>query len=303
MFGPNATTFTGPAHKTGIFHHRGSSYRNLLNDTTALLREKCRIGSEFDIVFLTGSGTLANEAVLWSLGKSCYQIFHSNGEFSWRLERQSVAHRETTEPTGGWAENHVVVSYETAIARHMQPHWPRDEGAHRINFADCVSAFPYYDPPPGTHVWTTVSSKQLGAAPVLGIVVVRRDKWPLFRSTDEYSYLNLRRYAAAFDAHRESPHTPAMALLEDLRWQLLHRYDLNALRQRIDTRARWLEAAFGAEHVRGDGPVRIVSRDVISPTTALLFDLYRCAGGYQFFLYSGTDNNYEEFLASWQKNR
>ena len=67
--------------------HRSSSFKKLYKDTTAFLNTSFSVKETF---LLTGSGTLANEAMLWQIklygGKGLILI---NGEFGSRLEEQA----------------------------------------------------------------------------------------------------------------------------------------------------------------------------------------------------------------------
>ena len=67
--------------------HRSSSFKKLYKDTTAFLNTHFSVKETF---LLTGSGTLANEAMLWQIkmygGKGLILI---NGEFGSRLEEQA----------------------------------------------------------------------------------------------------------------------------------------------------------------------------------------------------------------------
>ena len=67
--------------------HRSSSFKKLYKDTTAFLNTSFSVNETY---LLTGSGTLANEAMLWQIkmygGKGLILI---NGEFGSRLEEQA----------------------------------------------------------------------------------------------------------------------------------------------------------------------------------------------------------------------
>lgn len=224
--------------------------------------------------------------------------FHPDGgEFTSRLKKLRQAHTWCGVMPDNRVQHHAMVAYETGEGRRLAPVWScsteRKEG---IRFADCVSSFPYFTPPIGTDVWTTVSSKQLGALPVISMVVVRKEIWKWFREANlTYSYLNLRRYAEAYQTSFESPHTPAIALLHDL-FLRLETFDCHTLREQIDDRRRMFSEVFTSSVMIGEGPVLIIKSEVIPEKLASKWNLYRCPLGYQFFLYAGTDEQYGEFL-------
>lgn len=297
MFGPNArSSFDGATY----MHHREPAYYQLLESTTQLFRDKFKISTAWDVLFLTGSGTLANEAALWSMRGTGQQLrIDSTHAFGARLKALWQALEPPRLARPNWAQYiWAHVAYETAESLYRGVPWPEvldeQEGDWNfsLHFADCVSSFPYYMPPESTDIWTTVSSKQLGALPGLSIAVVRKASWPVLRSAEEYSYLNLRRYQ---EAHG-SPHTPAIALLADLR-QRLTGFDPEYAAGHINLRRKMLERVFPRkECVIGEGPVLTVKEEYISAQTASEFNLYRSSvGGWQFFLYAGRDDEYIRF--------
>lgn len=294
MFGPNARAVCGDRL---YFHHREPAYRSLLIRVVNLFRAQFDIPNYYDICVLTGSGTLANEAVLASLRTSL--TFHSaGGEFTQRLRRLAAAHSRQevlpSSPDQSWA----MVAYETGESRVCPVEWPVMFGdlESGIRFADCVSSFPYYRIPRGADVFTTVTSKLLGGLPVLSLVGVKQSAWKWFLPADQvYSYLSLRRYEESYRTKFESPHTPAIALLYDF-YERLQQFELLDLVTKINDRRKKLEQVFNPDDVIGIGPVFTVKPEAIPLPLATKWDLYRSAHGWQFFLYSGTDEQYDEFL-------
>jgi len=128
------------------------------------------------------------------------------------------------------------------------------------------------------------------------VVCVRNDIWRMFRPPGPYSYLNLARYHESALRH-ESPHTPAMALLGDLR-ETLSRFTLARLRADIDERRRIVQ---GLPHAPGTGPV-ITLRDV-PEDLARRWQLYSGPQGYQLFLWSGETEYYHQFRSEWRWSR
>lgn len=289
MFGPNSrATFDGRT-----FHHRGSDYHALLYDVIDLLHEKCSIPRTYDLLLLSGSGTLANEAVIASARPGGWSVF-VEGEFSQRLVSLALAYKKLGE--GGETLHWAAVQYETQnAARSPLQRWPDTGG---VSFMDCVSGFPYY-PAPLVDVWTTVTSKQLGALPVMSVVAVKKTAWGVFESPERYSYLNLARYRHSQAVKRESPHTPSIALLADT-LAVLQQFDVQELRGRVDFH-RWLLVQHFKDSAHGEGPVLWVDRDRISHEMAVEWGLYPHPHGWQFFLYSGTDQEYCDFIRAQER--
>lgn len=300
MFGPNVRTLASDA--THYFHHREPAYRALLAETTRLFRELFLLPEdEWSVLFVTGSGTVVNEMVLWSLTGARIRVHSDTGEFTSRLRGLAQAHGKLKRAA---FPHYAMVTYETAESRYVAVEWPRGPSyGEGVRFADCVSSFPYYGRPPGCDVWTTVSSKQLGALPVLGIVVVRRSAWRWFiKAERSYSYLNLARWRAAAEEREESPHTPSMALLHDLN-ERLQGFDPVAAARVIARRRALLEGIAPEGAVVGAGPVFTVAEFALSAALAERWRLYcpKISGRRQLFLYSGTDDQYEQFMVEWRK--
>jgi hypothetical protein len=261
----------------------------LLRETVSLFKERFGVPASHDVLLLTGSGTLANQAALYTFG-SGWSVRQPELEFGGRLKRflQTEGLYKPESSNTAW------VLYDTDTS-HLNE---APASSHGLQMADCVSAFPYYSPPASADVWTTVSSKQLGALPVLGIVVVSPRAWEHARfltNSDHYSYLNLLRWRNA-QLNDESPYTPAIPLVEDLR-DVLASFDAHNFSSMIDSRRRACERALGGAVV-GEGPVVTVAPGAISDEVATRLDLYRRrGGGHQVFLWSGTDEQYERMLS------
>jgi aspartate aminotransferase-like enzyme len=88
---------TGPVHISATVRkalsapaisHRSSGFRELLNNTAALMRQRFSVQEVF---FMSGSGTLANEAMLYQVKMlGAKGLILSNGEFGTRLIRQAA---------------------------------------------------------------------------------------------------------------------------------------------------------------------------------------------------------------------
>lgn len=281
MFGPNVKVGGG---EVAYYHHRERAYTDLLLECDDLLRRRLGVGDEYDILFLSGSGTLANESVIFSLADKI-RVYEEGTEFGGRLKRLAQTHG-AYDPTAG---QQAAVCYETAESRYNF----NDTISDDVVFADCVSSFPYYDPP-DVPIWTTVSSKQIGAAPIVSMVFVREDSWGLLEGAgrEAYSYLNLHRYKAYQEAG-QSPHTPAMSCLVDLRNSLQRFPPLEEFRRTIDERREILKSKLPSI---GEGPVFTTPIDTVPWAKSEVWSLYESKRGYQFFLYSGSTDDYKTFV-------
>jgi len=283
LFGPNARP---------EYHHREKRFEDVYSETEQFWRERFDVPPGAAVLFVTGSGTLALEAALNSLlPHQRLWIPDAIYEFSTRLQRLALKHgRLAASPED--AVGNAFVTYETGDSLLRVP-------PQSIVLADCVSSFPYYDAPKAEIV-VTVASKQLGAWPGLSVVVVRESAWARMKDVNyEYSSLNLCEYAAAAP---QTPHTPAIMLLQDLRDRLAG-FDLARARATIDARRAALEEVFAPSDIIGGGPVFTVRAAALPVGVARDFRLYKSRRGYQLFLWSGDDHDYDRFIHELQKTR
>lgn len=288
MFGPNPRgTIQGPA-----YHHRGPEYAQLLDDLQSEFKKL--FGRGYDYLFLSGSGTMANEAVIAS-SRSRFQFPYAKDEFSGRLRRLADTYSTHNEHS----HNYAIAHYETAIATRME--FPENANKDAFHFADCVSSLPYYNPPEEAKVWTTVSSKQFGGLPICSIIAVHKRYWSnFFHDADShYSILNLARYRAS-QKKGQSPHTPSIPLLADL-LERLQDLKLDEFRTWIDERRSTVLDHFGMAAF-GEGPTVCLETGVIRKKIAQKFGLYTNAlGDYQLFLYSSPEVDMTRFCQELSK--
>ncbi len=283
--GPNPrATFTGLR-----FHHREPRFRVLFMELSDAFREKFHLSSNSSVLFLPGSGTFANEAVINSL-YSAVSVHREKGEFASRLARLCSKYRryDSSSPY------RLAVHYETGES-YFEPKLPDD-----VVFLDAVSSFPYYDVPERMPIWTTVSGKQLGGYPGVAIVVLNsRGRTFLHSASYEYSCLNLMRYEE-YAAKSETPHTPALPILADL-LQRIEKFNLAEHRLMIDDRRDRLMQVVPTTEVVGEGPVFSIRNSIPLNSVADKWHLYKGAGVRQVFLWSGTDSDYNLLIDDLQK--
>lgn len=264
------------------FHHREPVARSLLADLELLFRERV-CGPGWRLAFVTGSGSLGLEILAHGCGESAVV---TKGEYSRRLTAMLVGKRQYRESSSArWA-----VQYETAESRWSDTSWCEAE------LWDCVSSLPFYSVPPGAAGFVTVSSKQVGAEPIVSIVGVREEA--TWADCDCSTYLCLGRWLRATE-HRSFPHTPALSALWDLRDQLKS-LSVAALRaQVVERRAMLHDAAPGLATI-GDGPV--VTYESLPDSLVDGWSLYRTKSGHpQVFLWSGMNYEYDAFAEALRR--
>ena len=238
MFGP--TPYQKIMH-TIDFSHRSSRFSFLMHECEESLHDLFKL-NDYDIIFLSGSGTLAMESIIFSY-KYPIRTIGPRGKFLSRWEFLC----ENYNPLKRFDETHeLYCAYETSIAKKF-------EKAGCI--VDAVCSFPFYDIPKDTLLFATVSNKMLGAAPVISIVGIRRDSWHLLRSTKVFSYLNLSIYRE-YKNHGQTPFTPAYSLLLDLN-DKLKSYNPVHLSRKIIQNSKILCEVLGKDNIVEQRPVKM----------------------------------------------
>lgn len=291
MFGP-----------TPRLHHREPAFAELHASCDELWRQRFDVPPDYDILFVTGSGTLAIECVFASLLPGlALSVDDPGATFGGRLARLLDSHGkmyrgDSPELAHGTCIGDACVQYETAESRHNE-----FTGRPPPFFVDAVSAFPYYPMPSGTAVLATVTSKQLGTSPGLSVVIVDRTVWRYFRDGG-YSYLNLHEYRDRQRLDWQTPHTPAIGIMEELR-DRLRGFDVVAFRRLIDARRTLLLDAGLGGHAIGTGPVLTLAPGTLPEEFARRWGLYQSSVGRQLFLWSERTLDYFRFVEEWRRQQ
>ena len=296
MFGPN---------NKPKFHHRGDQFQELYYELEEYFLTLANLDPlEWRVIFITGSGTVANEIMCHSVVPDINVITH--GHFSSRFRNYlDYVGKLTTDSENG----QVAVLYETSESNYKKDLITRSSNSKpKIVLADCVSAFPYYDIPDEVDIWTTVSGKQLGCHPGISMVVLKKELvYSGLIKPIEPSYLSLAKYLDYSDRW-QTPNTPAISLMEEL-VTALQEFDVRKYRKMIDDRReKILELIGGQIESVGEGPVLTLKLDkdgfIPLNMTHLInhFDLYNhSSGGPQIFLWSGDDEQYDELYKFLKK--
>ena len=285
MFGPN---------QKPSFSHREQKFETLYAETEDTFRSFAGLSKdEWDVFFVTGSGTCALETVLYSFSRRLKVV--TSGHFSTRI----AEYLQQNDKLADTSEGHVVaVQFETASCQHNDITSRNDT----VIIADCVSSFPYYKPV--GNIWVSVSSKQLGCQPGLSIIVMRKDLWGNdYIKPADASYMSLAKYKVKSE-QSQTPHTPAIGLLSELNVTLSH-FDVGHHRQIIDERRKKIETLVNPKSrlTMGEGPV-ITLKNGNEKVQKLVdqFGLYNNSSeGPQIFLWTGTDHQYEQLYEFAEK--
>jgi len=223
--------------------HREPEFSKLLLESAAMLKPVVGIGSadsSYQIAFITGSGTAANEAMLAGIGPSGPTLVVSNGEFG---ERLLAATRQYNPEVGklrfAWQEAidlekveeelkrrpyHlvVVVHHETSTGM-LNPIAAIARLAHRhgaliaVDAVSSIGAEEIAAEEWGIDILTGTSGKALSAMPGVGIVVVKGSVLEQSASMQAGpQYLNLHTHCRYMRDYAQTPNTPAVHVLVSL---------------------------------------------------------------------------------------
>jgi 2-aminoethylphosphonate-pyruvate transaminase len=227
--------------------HRDSSFEELQSRTAANICAIAKTDSKsHKIVFVTGSGTSANETVTLALGKLGRMLIISNGEFGERLQKLAALHHKQVDHLNfKWGQRIdlekvsrqlstkkyaclTVVHHETSTGM-LNPIAKLAKLAHEhqaIIYVDVVSSL-------GAEVFeaskwkidafVSSSGKALASIPGIGIVGISNElSERIAKLTKTVQYLDLPTYILYADKFKQTPNTPAVHALAALQASTEH---------------------------------------------------------------------------------
>lgn len=221
--------------------HRDVSFEELHTRTAANIYSIARVSPDsHKIVFITGSGTSANEAMIAAIGKLGQMLVISNGEFGERIYNLAVLHHrrvsqlsfkwgkkvnlrsiEKVLATGKYASI-VVVHHETSTGM-LNPVAKIAKLAHAHNALICVDAVSSLGAEVfeaqrwKIDVFTSSSGKALSSVPGIGIVGVSKETAErIVNLKKTVQSLDLTTYILYADRLKQTPHTPSVHALAAL---------------------------------------------------------------------------------------
>lgn len=296
-------------------HHRSPGFSLLLSRLWRLYEKVFDTpnASDYTYLFLTGSGTSAIESVLRSFysfrtetvlkAPFCVSV-HPPLCFADRILNMA---RELGYSTPcvvpPWPDRHGLffsVQYETGHSKLNEPvSLTRAPNSCTPFFVDAVSSFPYYTIPKDADIFVTVTGKQLGVGPGLAVVGIRNewaDKFWENKEDQPSSYLSLGK--AIRTAHRlqQTPHTPAIGLLQELEVRL-QEFNLEWFRKDIDKRREYLLGICKQKGIEivGIGPVLTFKEGALPSRVVHQWELYNRTTTPQVFLWSATEAEILQF--------
>lgn len=263
-FGPSSSKY---------YSHRSDKFKAVYGLVKDKFKRAYNISSEYDVLFVTGSGNLVNEMVISSfVGNVIVDSY--DGHFTNRLKMFANMYNNNV-------SNCTLLSYvqfETSdmVLRH-KPEIPAN-----IVHVDCVSSFPYYSLP-DADIITTVSGKQLCLPPGLGIIIYKKTILKYLKPVTE-SYLSLRKHIE-YNNINMTPNTPSIGLLDIIsNSDLMTKYEI---RQRINNN---YNISKGIKNVSKRSPLSITI-PCSGITSKIADSLYKNKNDeYQIFLWAPSEN-------------
>jgi 2-polyprenyl-3-methyl-5-hydroxy-6-metoxy-1,4-benzoquinol methylase len=287
MFGPN----TYIDYPTSIsFSHRDKQFIEVYKELKETFSEKFNL-QDYDILFIGGSGTTAIESVVWSTLNDI-EVSGVGGVFRNKWERLVKTYGK--EGSSKYYRDILFCQLETSNSSCYEEIVSRWNGS----IVDAISSFPYYDIPKGVNIFVTCVNKQLGGFPGLSIVGVKKSFWNRLKDSDEFTYLNLRRYHE-YGLKNQTPTTTPTQIYE----HFLHRLknlDIDELRKKINKNSELIVNTIGKENTIGDSPCPVITipKKNIPEVLARKWNLYGLqtdSKNYQIFTYSCDDEDYKKF--------
>jgi hypothetical protein len=230
MFAPNKYDIDVP--KTQI-HHRGMGFKTLYDDFSRIFRNKFSINEKYDFLLYNGSGSQTIEKVIQSLNFNLNHP-HSDGKFESRWNIMSKYYNKKKSKN-----NNCIVQFETSISKKRE--------ASESYLVDAVCAFPYYRIPDDFKILVTVSSKLIGAAPVLGIIIYDKS---ILKDLDNSVPGGLSDWIK-YSKMGQTPYTPSISLLASLVNEIKF-FNLDELNHKINYVSDMILDIVGPNGIYGD---------------------------------------------------
>jgi aspartate aminotransferase-like enzyme len=268
------------------FSHRSQQFHSLYQNTIELFKDKFSISEDYDVLLLNCSGRVANEIIISSFIDS-WKINKSNCKFQHMLALYASRYSKLDGTGRGYAE----VLFETSDCSFRDGY--KEESGKTI-FLDCISAFPFYNPiilQLPCDVFTTVSSKQLGAQPVLSIIVIKKAAIHYFGG-NVFSNLSFPMYYA-FSKQNETPGTCSISLFQDF-YKQLKKFNLQEANQKLFDRVKRFESI---EHLcKRIGIVTKLDHTKIPKKLFSKYHFYLYENDPLLFLWSENDKKFDTLI-------
>jgi len=211
--------------------HRGQQFQNLFKESTDLTSRLFTIDDKYKPLFLTGSGTLAIESIIYSHLKKKKTLLLQNGLFSEKWEELLKNHNCSYRVQNfGWCNSYDYDMLESQLLTgeidcifmvHHETSTTMINDLFKINeictkygveiIVDAVSSAGIYEINlsnlPQISFLGFSTNKGIGSIPGLAIVIGKVSL--LEKMTNEISYLNLKNYYD-FSLKKETPFTPCV---------------------------------------------------------------------------------------------
>ncbi|MDF2460749.1 MAG: hypothetical protein K0S68_152 [Candidatus Saccharibacteria bacterium] len=249
--------------------HREAEFSQLLAEMIAMVKPVVGLEAtdkSYEVAFITGSGTAANETILSSLSSLGRTLVISNGEFGERLYDVTRLHTSKVDHLSfGWQQPINLDLVDDALSRHdyslvAMVHHETSTGmlnpvaevaalAHKygalisVDAVSSIGAEAIEVKSWGVDALSGASGKALSAMPGVGILVLSKEVLArLDASTRSVHYLDLHKHFHYMRELAQTPNTPAVHVFVSLHAALteIHRIGLTRFRERIAARAAYV---------------------------------------------------------------
>lgn len=280
MFAPNKYNISVPNTK---FHHRGEDFMKLYENFEELFRKTFKISSKYGILIYNGSGSQTIEKVIQSLDFKLIHP-HNEGKFESRWKDMTEYYNKNNSKDS----NNLIVQFETSISK--------NRSADNSYLIDAVCAFPYYSLPKDFKILVTVSSKLIGAAPVVGIILYDEHIVKDLDTTVPGGLADWIKYSKI----SQTPYTPSISLIESLVKEL-RGFKIDDLIYKINYVSKLILDIVGPEGIYGDekGPAISIKKEYVNLDRCKQLQIYGMHTNNDFvqiFTYSEAIERYKLIL-------
>ncbi len=248
--------------KTNI-GHREAEFSTILTESIEMLKPIVGIDDSYEVAFITGSGTAANETVISNIGTLGSMLVISNGEFGERLLDVAMLHNNDVDHLSfAWQQKIdlkavaqklqskqyfmvAVVHHETSSGM-LNPIAQIARLAHKygaIVSVDAISSIAAEEIQVkkwNIDIMVGASGKALSAMPGVGILIVKSKLLNMLKEPSDAShYLDLHKHFYYIRNYIQTPNTPAVHVFVSLHASLkeITKQGVNAFRETIRQRA------------------------------------------------------------------
>lgn len=246
--------------------HREEEFSAIITESAKMLKPIVGIDNNYEVAFITGSGTAANETIISSIGSKGPVLVISNGEFGERLLDVAKMHnKDVTSLRFDWQEkidlkaleqmlntrqfNMVYVTHHETSSGMLNPIKEIAKLAHAngaiiaVDAISSIGAETILAKKWDIDIIVGASGKALSAMPGAGILIIKTTVINSLKTHKTSShYLDLYKHFLYMRDHKQTPNTPAVHVFVSLHASLkeITAQGLKKYQQTISNRANYV---------------------------------------------------------------